>query len=304
MADIFVSYKRADRESVAPIVGLLAAQGWSVWWDAQLAGGEHWDQVIEREINAARCVVVVWSPSSVDRKKSYYVYLEAHTGLERDILVPVTIQHAMPPFAFKLVQARDLSGWDGAPAHAAARDLVADVRRMVERKSTVVAPTPAEQQTDGQDVEELLEERSARLKEFLARYDVDHPTLKDLTPGELRAVPIPDDDIYTIWMGFRSRAGRAYTAVHVFRHASGPYILLSSPDRDRADFEQTRQLLAEVVGGQPEEEITDRGDDICSVIKVPDGFSRTRIADTFVALGADAKEAKVIVVHYARGSAA
>jgi hypothetical protein len=36
MADIFVSYARAERNLVADIVNLLEAQGWSVWWDTRL----------------------------------------------------------------------------------------------------------------------------------------------------------------------------------------------------------------------------------------------------------------------------
>ena len=50
MADIFVSYKRADRERVAQIVALLENEGWTVWWDNRVFGGAHWDALIEREL--------------------------------------------------------------------------------------------------------------------------------------------------------------------------------------------------------------------------------------------------------------
>jgi adenylate cyclase len=33
MADIFVSYARADKARVAPLVDALETRGWSVWWD-------------------------------------------------------------------------------------------------------------------------------------------------------------------------------------------------------------------------------------------------------------------------------
>jgi hypothetical protein len=55
MADVFVSYTRTDQELVRPIVALLEAEGWSVWWDTRIVGGERWDEVIESEITAARC---------------------------------------------------------------------------------------------------------------------------------------------------------------------------------------------------------------------------------------------------------
>ena len=40
MADIFLSYKREDREKVRPIVDALQAKGWTVWWDTRIGAGE------------------------------------------------------------------------------------------------------------------------------------------------------------------------------------------------------------------------------------------------------------------------
>jgi len=111
MAEIFISYAQADQELVRPIVALLEGQGWSVWWDTRIVGGERWDAVIEREITAAHCVVAVWTPQSISRE---WVHIEAHHGRERDILVPILIGVERPPLAFSLVQARQLTGWDGA----------------------------------------------------------------------------------------------------------------------------------------------------------------------------------------------
>lgn len=127
MADIFVSYKRVDRPTVERLVAVLEVQGWSVWWGTRLVGGQHWDATIEREINAARCVVVVWSPHSVDRDNAYWVHIEGHHGRERGILVPAMIDGARPPFAFSLIQARDLSVWAANGRGGEVDDLVADV---------------------------------------------------------------------------------------------------------------------------------------------------------------------------------
>ena len=65
MADVFVSYKAEDRRRVAPLVEALNADGFSVWWDEQISGGAAWRQTIEKELNAAKCAVVVWSKRSV-----------------------------------------------------------------------------------------------------------------------------------------------------------------------------------------------------------------------------------------------
>lgn len=115
MADIFLSYKRADAAIAAKIAKYLEDQSWSVWWDTRLSSGDQWDATIEREIKLARCVVVVWTANSVDPIKARWVHTEAHEGLERNILVPCIVGNVAPPFAFKLIQAADLSTWNVVP---------------------------------------------------------------------------------------------------------------------------------------------------------------------------------------------
>ncbi len=110
MADIFLSYKREDREKVRPLAEALEGKGWSVWWDTRIGVGETWDKVIETELAAAKCVVAVWSRMSID---SDWVRAEAHEGRERKCLVPVTIEGVTPPSIFKMMQATDLTHWSG-----------------------------------------------------------------------------------------------------------------------------------------------------------------------------------------------
>lgn len=100
MADVFVSYSKVDKERVAKIVKALENHGWSVWWDTRLEAGEHFDEVIEREIGEANCVVVVWTTAS---KSSRWVKAEANEGWERGILVPLSLDNTIPPIPFKAV---------------------------------------------------------------------------------------------------------------------------------------------------------------------------------------------------------
>jgi TolB-like protein/Tfp pilus assembly protein PilF len=110
VSDIFLSYASDDRERVRPLVEHLQAQGWSVWWDRQIRPGPSYHIEISKAIDAARCVVVVWSRHSVE---SEWVINEANEGLERDVLVPLMIDDVRVPLAFRSRQAADLTRWSG-----------------------------------------------------------------------------------------------------------------------------------------------------------------------------------------------
>ena len=67
MSDVFISYNRYDRDRVASLVHLLKQEGFDVWWDQDIAPGTPFVTEIEKQIKAAKCVVVVWSKTSFDR---------------------------------------------------------------------------------------------------------------------------------------------------------------------------------------------------------------------------------------------
>jgi adenylate cyclase len=94
MADIFVSYARLDKTRVAPLVAALETHGWSVWWDPEVTPGQEFDRQISAELDAAKAVIVVWSPQSVD---SRWVRGEAREAADRGVLVPVRFENARLP---------------------------------------------------------------------------------------------------------------------------------------------------------------------------------------------------------------
>jgi adenylate cyclase len=108
LADIFVSYSRQDKAKVAPIVAALEAEGWSIWWDPEIAPGEEFDSLITRELEVARALLVVWTPQSVD---SRWVRGEARDAADRGVLVPVRFDNARLPLDFRAVHTTDLDGW-------------------------------------------------------------------------------------------------------------------------------------------------------------------------------------------------
>jgi hypothetical protein len=155
MADVFVSYKREDRTSIAPLVRLLEREGLSVWWDPCLVAGERWDEVISREIERANCIVVAWSSSSIH---ATWVRDEAETGRDREILVPFSIDGARPPLGFRRFQTPDLTSWAGDAEDPRIRQLVAGVLRLVRDAAdaddgTAVPPPP---RTDSGNREAML----------------------------------------------------------------------------------------------------------------------------------------------------
>jgi len=50
MADVFVSYARADKTRVAPLVAAIESKGWSVWWDPEITPGQEFDDKIDAEL--------------------------------------------------------------------------------------------------------------------------------------------------------------------------------------------------------------------------------------------------------------
>ena len=130
MADVFISYARADKTRVAPLVAAIEAQGWSVWWDPEIAPGQEFDDKIDAELDAAKAVLVVWTPVSV---ASRWVRGEAREGAERGKLVPVRLDDAKLPIDVRAIHTTDLDGWGGdaasQPAQECLRALAATIAR-------------------------------------------------------------------------------------------------------------------------------------------------------------------------------
>jgi hypothetical protein len=114
MADVFLSYAREDRMKAGAIATALQARGWTVWWDRKITPGLGFEEVIERELMASRCVVVLWSRMAIG---SNWVRNEAAEALERGVLVPVLIESVKIPIAFRHVHTADLVMWNGEDAN-------------------------------------------------------------------------------------------------------------------------------------------------------------------------------------------
>lgn len=103
---IFLSYSRADQKYALPIIKMLEAAGYSVWWDGLIEPGERFSRTTEEALERARAVVVLWSKTST---ASHWVHDEATNGRDRRCLVPVSIDGSEAPLGFRQFQVIDVS---------------------------------------------------------------------------------------------------------------------------------------------------------------------------------------------------
>jgi hypothetical protein len=124
MADLFVSYSREDKARAEEVVRLLEDYGWDVFWDQETRAGELWPKVLEEELGRARCLVALWTTTSI---ASRWVRIEAYEALQSEKLVPVLLDKVRPPLEFRQTQTFDLTGWNGDRDDARLAHLLADL---------------------------------------------------------------------------------------------------------------------------------------------------------------------------------
>ena len=127
MADVFISYRKADRAKAEALANALKVENLDVWWDTALETGQTFDEKIQSVLEQCKAVIVIWSKESV---KSDWVRAESSIGRERGILVPVMIQPVNIPVPFNLLHTADLIGWHGDRAHAGYQDVVKQVKEL------------------------------------------------------------------------------------------------------------------------------------------------------------------------------
>ncbi len=98
MSDVFLSYAREDVALAEKLASLLAANGLDVWWDRRLISGDAINTTIERAIDDAKAVIVLWSPHSIG---SRWVNGEAEAAAEHGKLLPVKIAECKLPLNFR-----------------------------------------------------------------------------------------------------------------------------------------------------------------------------------------------------------
>ena len=179
MADIFISYAREDAVRARALADAFTAVGWSVWFDDAIRAGAPYDAVIDQQLDAAECVVVIWSRASVD---SSWVRAEASAADDQAKLVPVSFEEGLRlPVRFRQIRVSRLTSTDVREATPEARDLLADVARLTGRSPLGVDLAtgygPGRERSSGAQVVTVGNWRlTTRFLAMDARYDLQlHP---------------------------------------------------------------------------------------------------------------------------------
>jgi hypothetical protein len=110
MVDVFISYKREERDAVRIIAERLRALALEVWFDADLTMSAGFDEEVAAKLAEAKCVLVCWTPAAI---ASEWVRGEAALVYGEGKLVPCFLEPTklIPPF--NLQQTEDLMRWAG-----------------------------------------------------------------------------------------------------------------------------------------------------------------------------------------------
>jgi WD40 repeat protein len=126
--DVFISYAHEEVKTARRLANaLVAARGWSVWWDTSLRTGEQYPKKIQDAVGESRSLVVLWSKDSVT---SDWCIAEVSEGWNRKILVPVLLDDSEPPMPFRQTQARNFVHWDGGLREPELLGLIEDIQRV------------------------------------------------------------------------------------------------------------------------------------------------------------------------------
>ncbi len=141
MADIFISYARSDREKIEKLASALEAEGYSVWWDRNIVGGKQFSEEIERELNAAKAVIVAWSAQAI---ASPWVKDEAAAARDQEKLIPIRLDTEQAPMGFRQYHAVHLEGWQSAADAPEFAYLLRAVAALADEHEHVASPAAPE----------------------------------------------------------------------------------------------------------------------------------------------------------------
>jgi TolB-like protein len=142
MADIFISYARSTEAQARQIAEALRGLGYDTWRDDDLPSHRTYADVIEEQLQAAKAVLVIWSPEAA---KSHWVRSEADRARADGKLVQLQVEACRLPMPFDQIQCADLTGWSGAADAPAWRRVAASLADVIGAPQPPAAFAPSVQ---------------------------------------------------------------------------------------------------------------------------------------------------------------
>jgi hypothetical protein len=109
--DIFVSYRRTDRELVAQVVQRLEGRGVGVWYDAQIDGGADWRETIVEALAESDMLVIFFS-EECNTSRQLKKELAVADKLDKPV-VPILIENTQPrgAYLYELADRNWIQAW-------------------------------------------------------------------------------------------------------------------------------------------------------------------------------------------------
>jgi hypothetical protein len=96
--DIFISYRRSDRELVANVVRRLEQRGVGVWYDVEIEGGADWRETIVEALTQSDMLVIFFS-EDCNNSRQLKKELAIADNLGKPV-VPILIENTQPRGAY------------------------------------------------------------------------------------------------------------------------------------------------------------------------------------------------------------
>jgi len=125
---VFISFKTEERDLAFQLQTALTASGYKIWWQEEIQCGQEWHGEIDKAIEAAGAIVVLWSNKSLS---SIWVRHEASQAIVKGVYTPVRVEAMEIDSPYNRVQATDIVNWTGDINHPGFQNLLVRLNELM-----------------------------------------------------------------------------------------------------------------------------------------------------------------------------
>lgn len=125
---VFISFKTEEKHHALIFRKALEEVGYLVWLQVDLQCGHEWHGEIDKALNEAGAIVVLWSPAS---HNSQWVRHEASQAMAMDRYAPVRIEEVKIDNPYSRRQAVDINDWNGEINHLGFQNLLTRLKELM-----------------------------------------------------------------------------------------------------------------------------------------------------------------------------